>query len=164
MTRILRSAIAGATAVLALSAAACGGTDDDVATIDTGLGTTPSAAPAPAGTATTGLRVTDVTLGKAMRGDTAVVNDIDDFSRTDTVHAVVKHEGAATDARITARWTFQDGQVVDERTENVSPAGTAASYTHFMIAKPDGWPAGNYKLTILVNGQEVESEDFEIGG
>ena len=28
----------------------------------------------------------------------------------------------------------------------------------------DGWPAGNYKLTILVNGQEVESEDFEIGG
>jgi len=162
MTRLLRSAIAGATAVLALGTAACGGRDD-AATIDT-TSATPGAAPAPGGTTASSLRVTDVTLGKAMRGDTAVVDDIDDFARTDTVHAVVKHEGAATDARITARWTFQDGQVVDERTENVSPTGTGASYTHFMISKPDGWPAGNYKLTILVNGQEVESEDFEIKG
>ena len=163
MTRILRSAIAGATAVLALTTAACGGKDDDVATIDTTAGTTPSAAPPPGGAAATGLRVTDVALGKAMRGDTAVVDDIDDFARTDTVHAVVKHEGAATDARITARWTFQDGQVVDERSETVTAAAGAPAYTHFMISKATPWPTGNYTLRVLVNGTEVESEEFAIG-
>jgi hypothetical protein len=101
-------------------------------------------------------------LGRAMRGDTAVVEDTDDFGVSDTIHAVVRHEGAAQNATITARWTFQDGQVVDERTETVSPTGTGAAYTHFMIAKPTAWPKGDYKLHILVNGNEVETEDFKV--
>jgi len=163
MTRTLRNVLAGATAVLALTSTACNkdDADADVAT-RTAPGTAePAPAPAPGATAT--LRVTEVSLGRAMRGDTAVVDDIDDFKPADTIHAVVKHEGAATDARLTARWTFQDGQVVDERTETISPTGTGATYTHFQISKPGGWPTGNYKLTLLLNGQEVESEDFEIG-
>jgi hypothetical protein len=162
MTPTLRSILAGATAVLALATAGCNKdtADDDVATRTPPGTAAPAPAPAPAAT---GLRVTDVSLGRAMVGDTAVAEDIDDFRTTDTIHAVVKHEGAGADARITARWTFQDGQVVDERTETVAATGTAAAYTHFQVSKPGGWPAGNYKLTILVNGQEVESEDFEIG-
>jgi hypothetical protein len=160
MTRTLRSALTGATAVLALSAAACNrgaDTEADVATR-----TAPGTVDQPVGTTTAGLRVTNVALGREMRGDTAVVAEVEDFKPNDTIHAVVRHEGMATDARITARWTFQDGQVVDERTETVSPASANASYTHFMISKPGGWPTGDYKLTILVNGQEVESEEFEI--
>ena len=112
------------------------------------------------------LRASTERGGSAFAGaaTTAVMAEIGDFAPADTIHAVVKHEGAATDVRITARWTFQDGQVVDERTETVSPSGTGAAYTHFMISKPGGWPVGDYTLTILVNGQEVESEDFEVDG
>ena len=161
MTRILRSTLTGAIAAVALTAAACNrdaAVDDETRTAP-GTVDQPAAAPAPGAT----LRVTDVALGRAMRGDTAVVEEVGDFKPADTIHAVVKHEGAATEARLTARWTFQDGQVVDERTETISPTGTGATYTHFQISKPGGWPTGNYKLTLLLNGQEVESEDFEIG-
>ena len=83
--------------------------------------------------------------------------------RTDkTIHAVVKTEGAASGATITARWTFQDGQVVNEKSETISPTGTRTDYTHFMISKPSGWPVGKYTLHVLVNGNEVEKKDFEV--
>lgn len=162
MSNSIRATATGLVAALALGVAACGG-NDDVAVVDTGLVGTPAPAtvdqPAAAATA---LRVTDVTLGRAMRGDTAVVDDIDDFAPNDTIHAVVRHEGAAQNTTITARWTFQDGQVVDERTETITAAGTGPEYTHFMITKGSAWPAGDYRLHILVNGQEVETEDFEV--
>ena len=154
--RVLRSLTAAAAAAL-VALAACGGDDaDDAIVTDTGMQMAPGAPAAD-------LRVTEVWLGRAMQGDTAVVEDIDDFSPRDTIHAVVRHEGAAQGATLTARWTFQDGQVVDERSETVSGTADRPTYTHFMITKPTPWPAGDYKLTILLNGQEVESEDFEIG-
>ena len=154
--RTLHRTIAGVAAALAL--AACGGADDDTTMADTGLGTVPPATAPAAGD----LRVTEVDLGRAMVGDTAVVEDIDDFAPTDTIHAVVRHEGAANGATITARWTFQDGQVVDERSETVTATAGTTAYTHFMITKATPWPTGNYTLRVLVNGNEVESEDFEI--
>lgn len=158
--RILRSAVS-VTALLAL--AACGGdrTADDTADNMPDVSADPAVAPAPMAPA---LRVTDLELGRAMQGDTAVVDETDDFNANDTIHAVVRHEGAASGVNITARWTFEDGQVVDERTETVSPDGTGPAYTHFQIANPSGWPAGNYRLTILINGEEVESEEFSVDG
>lgn len=161
MTNSTRTALTGLVAALALGTAACGGDADDQVATDTAIGTTPMDQPTAAAPA---LRVSEVWLGRAMMGDTAVVEDIDDFAATDTIHAVVRHEGAAQNATITARWVFEDGQVVDERTETVSPGGTTASYTHFMIAKPTPWPAGDYRLHVLVNGQEVETEEFEVQG
>jgi hypothetical protein len=162
MNHRTRAGTAFLLATLALGATACGNKDrDEVAMRDTALGGGTATANPPAA-ATSEMRVTNVDLGRAMRGDTAVVEDMDDFSPRDTIHAVVRHEGAAQNATITARWTYQDGQVVDERTETVSPTGTAAEYTHFMITKPSAWPAGKYTLHVLVNGKEVESEDFEV--
>lgn len=154
--RTIHRTIVGLAAAFAL--AACGGDRDDAATTDTALGTAPPATTAPAGE----LRVTEVNLGRAMVGDTAVAEDTDDFTPTDTIHAVVRHEGAANGATITARWTFQDGQVVDERSETVTAAAGRTAYTHFMITKATPWPAGNYTLRVLVNGAEVESEEFEV--
>jgi hypothetical protein len=108
-------------------------------------------------------RVTEVELGTGMVGDTALQNETDDFQPGDTVHALVKHEGRSDGTRILARWTFQDGQIVDERTETISSSADGAEYTHFTISKPDGLPAGRYTLHVLVNDQEVETEEFEVG-
>lgn len=165
MTRVHR-VLASAFVLVAFTA--CGGTD--TARDDVGMGgapgstAEPAAAPAPGATpGASMLRVTDVALGRQLRGDTAVVDEVDDFRPNDTIYAVVRHEGGAAGAQITARWTFEDGQVVDERTETVSPTGAGTEYTRFQISNPSGWPPGNYRLTILVDGQEVESEDFEVG-
>ncbi|MDQ3698323.1 MAG: hypothetical protein M3373_09905 [Gemmatimonadota bacterium] len=152
MYRFMRIGALGATLVFT---AACGGNDArDAATTDTSPGTLDR----PAVT----LRVTDVQLGRTMGADNRIADETDDFGPNDTIHAVVAHEGAAAGTSITARWTFEDGQVVDERTETVSPTGATTEYTHFMVAKPSGWPRGEYRLHILVNGREVETEEFEV--
>ena len=156
MPRILRSPLAAVVAALALATLACNkdSANDEVAITPDTSG---MVATAPAPTAT--LNVTDVSLGKVMVGDTAVTDATDDFAPGDTIHAVVRHDGPAG-ATLTARWTYQDGQVVDERTETLAAAGPHT--THFLITKPSGWPAGDYKLHVLVNGSEVQSEDFKV--
>ncbi|HEU4564479.1 MAG TPA: hypothetical protein VFS05_07520 [Gemmatimonadaceae bacterium] len=151
----LTAVVAGA---LVLGAAGCKKGEQTAERADTSMSQATGTVEQPAAT----LKVTDVELGRSMRGDTAIADETDDFKPAETIHAVVKHEGAAQGAQLTARWTYQDGQVVDERTETISPTGSQREYTHFMISKPSGWPKGKYTLHVLLNGQEVETKDFEV--
>jgi hypothetical protein len=112
----------------------------------------PEPAPAPAG-----VTVTTVDLGNAVGTDNRVTTPATSFAGTDTVHASVATDGAG--GNLTARWTFQDGQVVDTQ-DKVVPAG--AQVTDFSITKPDGWPAGHYKLEVLNNGMVVQTREFDI--
>jgi hypothetical protein len=105
------------------------------------------------------LRVTDVELGRGIDANKNVTDETDDFRPNDTIYASVKTTGTAP-GTLVARWTYQDGQVVDETTQNISPTGDAA--TEFHIVKPDGFPTGNYKLEILLGGTVVETEEFEV--
>ena len=108
------------------------------------------------------LRVTEVDLGNAIGPDRRVTDDddMDDFRPTDTINASVETDGAASGSTLTARWTFEDGQVVDETTQTISPTGPAV--TEFHISKPDGFPLGEYEVEILLNGRSVEKKEFEV--
>ena len=108
------------------------------------------------------LRVTDVEVGRTIGSD-GRVNDndeTDEFGPNDTIYISVDTEGTASGATLTARWTFEDGQVVDETSQTISPS--AASVTEFHISKPDGFPPGEYEVEILLDGRVVESEDFTV--
>ena len=136
-----------------LLGAACGKKGADTAQSSSGsIGATTS-------TAATA-RVADITLGRAVGPDKRVTAEVSEFRPSDTVFVSVHTTGAATGAPLTARWSFQDGQLVDERTETISPTGDA--YTEFHIAKPSGWPAGRYTVRILLNGQETASKEFTV--
>jgi flagellar hook assembly protein FlgD len=89
-----------------------------------------------------------------------VTDETDDFKQADVIYASVVTSGAAPNTNVTARWTFQDGQVVDSTTQVISPSGDAA--TEFHISKPGGLPKGKYKLEVLVNGTSAETEEFEV--
>ena len=145
--------------VLALAVGACGG-KDDVATTDT----MSSATTVPSTTAPvqTDFRVTELDLGRAVGADNKISDDTDDFKPNDTIYAVVQTEGAASGQMLVARWTFQDGQLVEEQTQAVNNTGTGAALTQFRLNKPSGWPVGKYKVSIMMNGNEVESEEFEV--
>jgi hypothetical protein len=112
----------------------------------------PETAPAPAG-----VSVPTVDLGNAVGTDNRVTTPATSFAGTDTIHASVATDGAG--GNLTARWTFQDGQVVDTQ-DKVIPAG--AQVTDFSITKPDGWPAGHYKLEVMNNGMVVQTREFDI--
>jgi hypothetical protein len=119
---------------------------------DTGAQSPGMGEPAPAG-----VTVTTVDLGNAVGGDNRVTAPATTFASGDTIHASVATDGAG--GTLTARWTFQDGQVVDTQDKDV-PAG--AQVTDFSISKPDGWPAGRYRLEILNNGMVVQTREFDI--
>ena len=149
-TRIQILAIA-----LAVGAAACAKKDDTTDNVAGGaIDTTPTA------TTPAAFKVSDVELGKSLNTDKTIKDNTDDFGVRDTIFASVKTEGSATGATLTARWTFQDNQVVEEQTQTINATGDAI--TEFHIMKATAWPKGNYKLSILLNGTEVETEDFEI--
>jgi hypothetical protein len=139
-------------ALFVLGASACGGRDAD----DTAPGTT---ANAPAAAAVT---VTDVKLGKAVDANNRVTDETDDFAPGDMIYASVITNGSSPSATLHARWTFEDGQVVDSTTRTIAPQGEAA--TSFHIMRPGGFPEGDYKLTILLNGAEARTKDFEVDG
>jgi hypothetical protein len=124
---------------------------------DTGSQTQTSAG---AVAASSGVQVNDVTLGKHLSADKRVADQADTFSPSDTIYASVHTSGSGT-TTVAARWTYQDGQVVDQRSESITPSGD--TYTEFHVSKPSGWPAGKYTLHVLLDGQEVQTKGFTVG-
>jgi len=117
-------------------------------------------APAPPAPAAQPVRVMAVTLGRAVGADKRVATAVDTFAPTDTIYASVDTQGAAPSASLSARWTYQDGQVVHEETQTIAPSGPAA--TEFHISKPDGWPKGEYKVEILLDGASARTASFRV--
>jgi hypothetical protein len=116
-----------------------------------------AAAPAPAPPA---FAVLAIDVGKGIGADKRVTAPATTFGRRDTIYASVATEGAAPSKAISAKWTYQDGQVVKEQAETIAPTGPAA--TEFHISKPKPWPVGKYKVEIVVDGAPAGAKDFEV--
>src|SRR4051812_35029489 len=98
-------------AVAALAfAGACG--KKDATTTDTT--TAASATPTPSA-----LSVMDIDMGRHIGPDKKITDKTDDFAPTDTLYASVHLSGSAPNGSVVGRWTFENGTVVDERTESV---------------------------------------------
>jgi len=107
-----------------------------------------------------GVRVAQVDIGRSLTADKAISDSTDSFKPNDTIYASIATEGTAATAALKARWTYQDGQIVDESTQTIAPTGAAR--TEFHISKPDGWPAGKYKLEVFLNGSSAGTKDFDV--
>jgi len=114
----------------------------------------PAPMPAPSATPAT---VSSVDLGTAVGADNKVTSASTSFAKGDTIHASVATDGAAS--KLNAKWTYQDGQTVDSQDKDVA---AGPQVTDFSISKPDGWPAGKYKVEVSLNGAVVQSRDFEV--
>jgi hypothetical protein len=145
-TRLFGPSILALTLATVLSAACTTRTDDPAATGTSGTGV--------------GVRVAQVDMGRSLTADKRIDDDTESFKPNDTVYASIATEGAAPTATLRARWTYQDGQVVDESTQTIAPTGAAR--TEFHISKPDGWPAGKYKLEVFLNDASAATKDFEV--
>lgn len=125
--------------------------------------TTPPPAPAPAPTAT--VSITALDLGNAVDAGNKVPAPATRFAPGDTVYASVttatSDPAATVPARIGAKWTFQDGQTVKEDPP-VEVQATHGGSTAFSISHPDGFPVGRYKVEIWLDGNVVQSREFEV--
>ena len=134
-----------------VAAAGCAKKTDTGAVDTTATTMTPAAA----------VHVTGVQLGRAIGSDGRVANETDEFKPNDTIYASVATDGVAQSATLSARWTYQDGQVVDTTSRAIAPTGAAA--TEFHISKPSGFPKGNYKVEIMFNGTTAQTKAFNVG-
>lgn len=127
-------------------AASCGKKAEEVAT----------PAPPPASAIT----VASVDLGRSVGADYKVIDETENFRPHDVIYASILTRGASQSATLRVKWTFEDGQVVNQSERTIAPTGDAA--TEFHIERADGWPAGKYKLEVFLDETPARIREFEV--
>lgn len=150
------ASVAGAL-LLTAALAACNRKDDTTVTDTTSLGTTT----ATIALDTAPIRVRDIQVGKAVGSDKKIGDQTTSFAARDTMYVAVITDGAARDARLSAKWTYNDRQVLDETTQTISPAGGETA-TEFHVTKKTAWPKGKYKVEVMLNGVSAGTKDLEV--
>ncbi|MCY7353758.1 MAG: hypothetical protein LH470_01490 [Lysobacter sp.] len=120
----------------------------------------PAPAPMPMPAPASDFAVNSIDLGNTVGADMKVVMPATTFAPKDTIHASVSTTGMAANANVTGKWLFQDGQTVHEDPKTVTTTGPAMH--DFSISKPDGFPAGNYKFELWVNGALAQTREFMV--
>ena len=118
----------------------------------------PAAAPAPS------VSVVSVDLGSETGPDMKVVSPKTTFAPKDKVIASVvtstSDPAIAMSSKLTAKWTYQDGQVVSEEPKVINFTGQGVSA--FEISMPDGLPTGTYTLEVLMNDKVEQTRTFTV--
>ncbi|HVP31077.1 MAG TPA: hypothetical protein VMW35_18160 [Myxococcota bacterium] len=153
MPHLLRAGAYALVALLALAACSRTETAPTPAAPPTVNAAPPSAAPAP-------LSVSSIDLGRSLGADKSIAEAATEFAPSDTFYLSVKTSGAAPKAKLTALWTFEDGQSVAESSEDIAPTGPAT--TEFHVAKPDGWPTGSYRVQVFLDGRAVGTKELVV--
>ncbi|MDR2872729.1 MAG: hypothetical protein LBV45_09510 [Xanthomonadaceae bacterium] len=121
-------------------------------------------APASAHVAAATVSVVTATVGTTIDADRKVATPTSLFKSTDTIYLSVgtatSDPAATVPGTLDVKWTYQDGQVVSEESVDIEFSGEGA--TEFHISKPDGFPAGKYKVEVSLNGDLVQAREFSV--
>ena len=158
MTRSTTRVGAVASALVLLGTlAACNKKNDTTLTDTTSLGTTT----ATVAVDTAPIRVSDIQVGKGVGSDKKIGDQTTSFGVRDTMYVSVITDGAAKDAKITTKWTFNGKQVVKESSQTISPTGGTTA-TEFHVDKKSAWPVGKYTVEVMLNGVSAGTKDLEV--
>ncbi len=153
--------------VLVASMLACGGQVGQVspASSDTSA---PAATNPPGGPS-----ASNFILAKDQQG----TNQANVFSPTDTVYLNFSIEGAKSDTEVVANWYALDISGVDSTqpvltytttvgealgTTDIPATGSVTLHEHISPKTGGSFPTGHYKVVILVDGNQVDEEQFSI--
>jgi hypothetical protein len=104
------------------------------------------------------LRVNTIQLGRGLNPDNTVSGHTTRFKPTDTIYVSVLTDNAGS-GTVSARWTYA-GRVVSEPSKEVSYRGAAA--TEFHIQNSGGFPAGDYRVEIVLDGKPIATREFRV--
>jgi hypothetical protein len=104
------------------------------------------------------LRVNTIQLGRALNPDNTISGHTTRFKPADTIYVSVLTDAPGS-GTVTARWTFA-GRVVSEPQKQVSYRGPAA--TEFHIQNSGGFPPGEYRVEILLDGTSIGTREFRV--
>ena len=108
-------------------------------------------------------RVVSIELGGQAGESLRITDPRTRFGPMDTVFVAVLTSNADADSRLSARWRFEDGTVVDSSGQGVArSAGTANAVTQFRVARDKGWLYGTYTVDLWLNGVSVGTKTFDV--
>lgn len=124
---------------------------------------TPALPPATAPAPPPATRITRVVLGNALGSDHHVLLPRIVFAPGDPLYLTVELHGAApaTPHRLGVKWTHESSrQRVLEEAKLLQFAGPA--YSSFQLSNAHPWPAGLYKVEVMLDGHLAQSRLFEV--
>jgi hypothetical protein len=127
--------------------------------------TMPAPAPMPTTPAPAGAEVVGVDLGSAAGADMKIAAPKTTFAAKDKIIAAVTTRTAdaatAVPSKIAAKWSHVDSnQVVNEEARDVSLQGDQTF--DFEITNDKPWPTGKYKVEVMLDGNVVQTREFEV--
>jgi hypothetical protein len=140
----------------ALLGAACSGGDQSRAA---GAETARTGSAALAATAGGEVRVSNVMIGKRVGSGNRVTEPSFEFTPLDTVHVSIAVANSGGSDSLTAAWRYQSGQIVEQSTQSVRPAG---ENTTFELSQPKGLKPGTYKVVLFLGGDSVDTKVFVV--
>lgn len=114
------------------------------------------------------MRIVSASMSRGVSGDGTVPVDITDRFEPDSpsIHAVLVLEGAKTGTKVMGTWVSVDAIETPNYQIDLSEVETKAqgdARVHFKISKPQkGWPVGNYRLDVSVDGKFITSMPFSV--
>ena len=138
-----------------VSAVACGGSDEaarvaaEKAAADSA---TAAAASAPR-------RVASVMIGSRVDSIGRVIEPTFQFSPQETVYVSVGTSGSTGSTNLTAAWRYQTGEIVQQSSEAVRPAG---QNTPFQLTRPKGLKPGTYKVVLFLGDDSADTKAFVV--
>jgi len=167
MTRIRTLALPIAVLCAVVAVAGCKKKEEPAAvpTTTTPPPTEPAApAPVPPVVAPTA-EVTAVDLGSDVGADQRIATPKTTFAPKDRIVASVATRapdpGTGATSKRAAKWSHVDSnQTVNEESRDVALKGDQA--WSFEITNPQPWPAGKYRVEVMLDGKTVQARDFEV--
>jgi hypothetical protein len=144
-----------------VSLAACTGAGHDRGTETAVVDTAARAADSAAHAAATGpQRVANVMIGKRLGPQNRIAEPTFQFQPQDTVYVSMGVQGAPAEGKLGTRWLAQTGKTLDSTSQPIVVGDSANKEFH--LAQENGWKPGNYLVTILLNGDSVDSKTFAV--
>jgi len=143
-------------AVVAALAGACGRSEESR---HPGAGAADSAAMAASAAAPAERRVSNVMIGKRVGPTNRITEPTFQFAPLDTVRLSVGTEGAGGAGTLTAAWRSQSGEILQQTSEPVGPAG---ENTAFQLSEPKGLKPGTYKVIVFLGDDSVDTKVFAV--
>lgn len=160
--RLLAIALLGAVAL-----AGCKKKDEPPVMTDNAPMATPAPPPPPAAMPTAApatATVSGIELGNAIGADNRITTAMTTFAPGDTIYGTVTT--AAPTGTLEAHWTFlgaPGSTALPTKVKTDAIALTGGSTTReFHVSKPGGWPVGRYRVEVSLQGNVLQSRDFEV--
>ena len=105
----------------------------------------------------------NIELGSRIGSDLSVLTPTTSFRSMDTIYAVVTTatSGGEVAGVLRVRWSYgEDDQTVHEEMKPLQFSGNGV--TAFQISKPDGWPQGDYRVQVTLDGRETKARTFSV--